>query len=131
MATRTMRRAPEIVRRRRVLVAAGDAACRLVCDRILSREDFEVREAVDGRAALAVAAEWTPDVLLADLQLRDAADALLVRLFRQRHPTTAVVCLAGAGAAIGRPPGAAAVLPKATTTLDDLVRAVEGAARAA
>jgi DNA-binding NarL/FixJ family response regulator len=57
-----------------------------------------VAEAVDGTAAVAMAARLHPDVVVMDLALPGDLDGLeATRLIRQEHPATAVVALSGYG----------------------------------
>ena len=54
---------------RRVLVVDDDEAIRDLLDDVLELEGYESRCAPDGEAALAVAADWTPDVIVLDLMM--------------------------------------------------------------
>ena len=52
--------------RRVLLVDDDDSVRRPVCQ-VLTDEGYEVREATNGREAMAVLGEWEPDVILLDL----------------------------------------------------------------
>ena len=54
---------------RRVLVVDDDEAIRDLLDDVLELEGYESRSASDGEAALAAAADWTPDLIVLDLMM--------------------------------------------------------------
>ena len=54
---------------RRVLVVDDDEAIRDLLDDVLELEGYESRIASDGEAALAAAADWTPDLIVLDLMM--------------------------------------------------------------
>ena len=54
---------------RRVLVVDDDEAIRDLLDDVLELEGYESRTAEDGAAALQLAAEWTPDLIVLDLMM--------------------------------------------------------------
>jgi two-component system chemotaxis response regulator CheY len=54
---------------RRVLVVDDDEAIRDLLDDVLELEGYEARIAPDGEAALAAAADWTPDLIVLDLMM--------------------------------------------------------------
>src|SRR5687768_15476065 len=53
----------------RVLVVDDDEAIRDLLDDVLELEGYEARCAPDGEAALSVASDWTPDVIVLDLMM--------------------------------------------------------------
>jgi DNA-binding response OmpR family regulator len=100
-----------------VLLIEDDESVRHVVVEALADEGYLVREAADGRAALALLAAWQPDVILLDLmmpgldgrafraeqrRLTAVADVPLVVLSASRHAPAAGVEL-GAAAVIAKP----------------------------
>jgi two-component system alkaline phosphatase synthesis response regulator PhoP len=53
----------------RVLVVDDEPAIRLLCRVNLQAEGFSVEEAADGAAAMALAREWHPDLILLDVMM--------------------------------------------------------------
>jgi CheY-like chemotaxis protein len=53
----------------RVLVVDDEPAIRLLCRVNLQAEGFSVKEAADGAAAMALAREWHPDLILLDVMM--------------------------------------------------------------
>src|SRR6476646_5173529 len=53
----------------RVLVVDDEPAIRLLCRVNLQAEGFSVKEAADGAAAMALAREWLPDLILLDVMM--------------------------------------------------------------
>jgi CheY-like chemotaxis protein len=53
----------------RVLVVDDEPAIRLLCRVNLQAEGFSVKEAADGVAAMALAREWHPDLILLDVMM--------------------------------------------------------------
>ena len=102
---------------RRALVIEDDEAIRAVIEAVLGDEGWAVREAPGAAAALAILAEWRPDVILLDLMLpgmdaagfraaqRDRALALDVPLIvvSASRGTTARAVELGAAAALTKP----------------------------
>ena len=71
---------------RRVPVVDDDDDLRgLVCD-VLTDEGHQVRDARNGRDAMAVLSEWRPDVILLDLQMPEM-DGWTFLAEQQAHPT--------------------------------------------
>jgi len=78
-----------------VLVVDDEAAVRLVARRGLEELGYAVLEAEDGRAALAVLAERTVDVVLTDLVMPNLGGADVGRAVRRQWPHVAVVYMSG------------------------------------
>ena len=53
----------------RVLVVDDEPAIRLLCRVNLQAEGFSVKEAADGAAAMTLAREWHPDLILLDVMM--------------------------------------------------------------
>jgi CheY-like chemotaxis protein len=53
----------------RVLVVDDEPAIRLLCRVNLQAEGFSVKEAADGAAAMTLAREWQPDLILLDVMM--------------------------------------------------------------
>jgi|SRR5579871_6516156 len=54
---------------RSVLLVEDDEGIRHVVAEVLTVEGYEVRQAEDGRGALAALTDWSPDVILLDLMM--------------------------------------------------------------
>ena len=77
---------------RRVLVVDDHPSFRRCARALLVAEGFEVvGEAEDGAAALALAAELEPDLVLLDVQLPDIDGFAVAARLRDRDPRVAVV----------------------------------------
>jgi DNA-binding NtrC family response regulator len=112
-----------------VLLADDDEDIRVVFEMVLS-ERYDVRGAESAKAALALAAQIEPDVLLLDWTLPDAdGDQVIARLREQGKPLAAipVVIVSGASTvhALARQFGVLAC-PKPCDA-DQLISAVEQA----
>jgi DNA-binding response OmpR family regulator len=53
----------------RILVVDDEPAIRLLCRVNLEAEGFQVKEAADGAAAVSIAREWLPDLILLDVMM--------------------------------------------------------------
>ena len=73
------------VGRRVLLVDDDDDVRRAVCE-VLTDEGYEVREATNGRDAMAMLGEWEPDAILLDL-LMPEMDGWTFLAEQQEHPT--------------------------------------------
>src|SRR5438093_8078538 len=77
----------------RVLIVEDNADLAAGIEYNLGLEGYETRIADDGRRALTVAAEWTPDVILLDLMLPELDGYQVLQALRGRGDTTPVVIL--------------------------------------
>ena len=71
---------------RRVLLVDDDDSIRRPVCQVLTDEGYEVREATNGREAMAVLGEWEPDVILLDL-LMPEMDGWTFLAEQQEHST--------------------------------------------
>lgn len=83
--------------RQRVLVVDDDPQIVAGLSALLE-EEWEVRTAQTGREALSAFAEFSPDVVLCDVQLPDFSGIDLLHQFKMYSETTAVIMMSGAGA---------------------------------
>ena len=77
----------------RILIVEDNADLAAGIEYNLGLEGYETRIADDGRRALTVAAEWTPDVILLDLMLPELDGYQVLQALRGRGDTTPVVIL--------------------------------------
>ena len=117
----------------RVLVVDDDPDIRSFVTLALAMEGYAVREAEDGRDALAVLSAWRPDLILLDLMM----PGMDGRAFRERQrsaPELAAIPVVMMSAAHALMAARAALQPSATLAtpfgLDELAAAVRGCARA-
>ncbi len=66
-----------------ILLVEDDVANAMLVERILTRHDYRLIQAADGEAAIALAAESTPDLILIDLGLPDIDGQTLIVLMRE------------------------------------------------
>ena len=79
-----------------ILIADDEPNIRRMVGALLAAEGWEVRDAADGRAAIARAAEVEPDVVLLDLMMPHDTDGLeALAAFRERWPELPVVMMSG------------------------------------
>jgi CheY-like chemotaxis protein len=114
----------------RVLVVDDDAETRYVLVQALQDEGYAVTEAADGGIALALLAEWPPDLILLDLFMPNLDGWGFCGAYAQRPPPRAPVVLLTAATlsdtqmSQGRPlPDTAATVTK-PFDLDELLAVV-------
>ena len=79
-----------------VLIADDEPNIRRMVGALLRAEGYEVREAPDGRGALAQVLEGEPDVALLDLMMPGELDGMQVLAkLREQHPELPVVMMSG------------------------------------
>jgi two-component system nitrogen regulation response regulator NtrX len=78
-----------------VLIVDDESNIRRLVGRLLEEEGHHVREAADGRAALAAIEEAEPDVLLLDLALPGDDGMTVLGTVRERWPALPVVMMSG------------------------------------
>jgi CheY-like chemotaxis protein len=100
---------------RRVLVVDDDQDVLTLVSEVLTDEGLSVRTARNGMDALAIAASWSPDLILLDIQMPIMDGWEFVRTYRQSPgPHAPIIVLTGGrgGAAYAREAGAQGSLPK-------------------
>jgi DNA-binding NtrC family response regulator len=80
----------------RILIVDDDLQISAGLSALLS-DDWEVRTANDGRQALVAFGEFSPDVVLLDVQLPDASGIDLLHQLKMYSETTAVIMMSGMG----------------------------------
>ena len=82
-----------------VLIVDDEPNLRRMVAALLSAEGYEVREAADGRAGMAVARDNEPDVALVDLMMPGDLDGIAtMTALRDRFPDLPVVMMSGKAA---------------------------------
>lgn len=115
---------------RRVLVVDDHPSFRRCARTLLSSEGFEVvGEAEDGSAALALAAELSPDLVLVDIQLPDINGFEVVSRLHAQDPELAIILVSSRdrsayGSSIGTS-GARGFITKADLSGAALARLLE------
>jgi DNA-binding NtrC family response regulator len=82
--------------RDRILIVDDDPAISSGLEALLS-DDWEVRTAADGRSAIVAFGEFSPDVVLLDVQLPDTTGIELLGQFKMYSEAAAVIMMSGAG----------------------------------
>jgi two-component system response regulator AtoC len=80
-----------------VLVVDDDGSTRQLLTRLLAQPSVEVHTAGTAQAALRMADEIGPDVVLLDLRLPDADGVTVLASLRSRHPDTSVIMITAFG----------------------------------
>jgi response regulator RpfG family c-di-GMP phosphodiesterase len=81
----------------RILVVDDEESVRTVLRLALQRDGYDVREAEDGRAALALLPTWAPDVVVSDLLMPGVDGIELLRQAKAADDTIGFVVLTGVG----------------------------------
>ena len=76
-----------------VLVVDDEPGVRQGITQVLSDQGYTVRNAVDGKEALALMAETVPDLVLLDVRLPGLDGIELLKIIRQDHPDVGVVMI--------------------------------------
>ena len=82
--------------RNRILIVDDDEQVSAGLEALLS-DDWEVRTAANGRAAVVAFGEFSPDVVLLDVQLPDTTGVDLLHQFKMYAESTAVIMMSGGG----------------------------------
>ena len=88
--------------KRRILVVEDDRTLRQALTFNLSREDYDVRVAVDGEQALAAARDQGLDLILLDIMLPGMSGLEVLRVIRGEGITTPVIVVSAKGDEIDR-----------------------------
>ena len=80
-----------------VLIVDDDTSTRQLLTRLLAHPSVEVHTAPTGQAALQMADEIGPDVVLLDLRLPDVDGGHVLAALRSRHPETSVIMMTAFG----------------------------------
>ena len=81
----------------RILIVDDEESTRELFAELLQRWGYEVDQTADGHAALKIAAETRPDVIISDLVMPKLDGLALVRALREEQPDTPVVIITGKG----------------------------------
>jgi len=81
----------------RILIVDDEESTRELFAELLQRWGYDVDQTADGHAALKIAAEMHPDVIISDLVMPKLDGLALVRALREEQPDTPVVIITGKG----------------------------------
>jgi CheY-like chemotaxis protein len=95
----------------KILVVDDEPDQRFLTRRVLERAGHEVKDAENGAVGLAVASDWTPDLIITDLMMPVMDGPELIRRLR-RDPATARIPIVATSADDIPADGADAVVPK-------------------
>jgi DNA-binding NtrC family response regulator len=87
---------PDSSLRNLILIVDDDPHITAGLEALLS-EEWDVRTAADGRSAVVAFGEYSPDVVLLDVQLPDTTGIDLLHQFKMYSEATAVIMMSGAG----------------------------------
>ncbi len=94
--------------RNKLLLVDDEPSLRRVLAAVLTELGHEVRTAEDGFTALKQMHDWTPDILLSDLNMPGMSGFELLSVVRRRLPGIYVIATSGAYAGASVPTGVAA-----------------------
>src|SRR5688500_2934297 len=80
----------------RILIVDDDPQIASGLEALLS-DAWEVRTAADGRSAIVAFGEFSPDVVLLDVQLPDTTGVDVLHQFKMYAESTAVIMMSGVG----------------------------------
>jgi DNA-binding NtrC family response regulator len=86
-----------VSQRKYVMVVDDEATARSGLEKLLLQEGFEVASASDGAAALEVAAERVPDLVVTDLKMPGMDGLELLRRLREQHENLPVIVVTAFG----------------------------------
>lgn len=89
----------------RVLVVDDEPIILETMTAILESEDFAVRTAEDGFAALVTLRQTPPDIIISDLRMPNMSGFELLSVVRRRFPHIPVIAISGEYIVAGMPPG--------------------------
>ncbi len=81
----------------RILLVDDDDAVRSTLRRALTRLGYEVREASNGKEAMKLCAQETPDLVMTDIIMPEQEGLETIRAIRRLHPGLKVVAMSGGG----------------------------------
>ena len=81
----------------RILIVDDEESTREIFAELLQRWGYEVDQTADGHAALKIAAETRPDVIISDLVMPKLDGLALTRALREESPDTPVIIITGKG----------------------------------
>ncbi|MBM4193718.1 MAG: sigma-54-dependent Fis family transcriptional regulator [Gemmatimonadetes bacterium] len=80
---------------RRILVVDDEQGIRAALTQLLEYEGYDVRTALGGTEALAVAADWRPQLIFLDVKMAGMDGIETLRRLRERDPAATVVMISG------------------------------------
>src|SRR5579875_1769737 len=89
----------------RVLVVDDEPIILETMTAILRSEDFAVRTADNGFAALVTLRQTPPDIIISDLRMPEMSGFEFLSVVRRRFPHIPVIAVSGEYVAAGMPPG--------------------------
>ncbi len=122
-----------------IVLVDDDEAVRVIVRMALERMGYEVREASNGREAMKLLADRTPDLVLTDIIMPEQEGIETIGAVRRKFPTVRVIAMSGGGrisatdylqTAISMGADAVLAKPFANEELEKLVAKVLATARA-
>ncbi len=86
-----------------ILVVDDEQPIRELVQTLLEMHGYEVVQAADGRAALALLRETSPDLLVTDIFMPEMEGLEMIQKVRALHPTLGIIAMSGG---VPRGPGA-------------------------
>lgn len=122
-----------------IVLVDDDEAVRVIVRMALERMGYEVREASNGREAMRLLAEKTPDLVLTDIIMPEQEGIETIGAVRRKYPAVRVIAMSGGGrisatdylqTAISMGADAVLAKPFANEELEELVAKVLASAKA-
>ena len=122
-----------------IVLVDDDEAVRVIVRMAIERMGYEVREASNGREAMKLLADRTPDLVLTDIIMPEQEGIETIGAVRRKFPTVRVIAMSGGGrisatdylqTAISMGADAVLAKPFANEELEKLVAKVLATARA-
>jgi CheY-like chemotaxis protein len=112
---------------RKILIVDDNVSLRSTLSVILTTLGYDVRSAMDGFSALNEIRQWSPDVLVSDLNMPGMSGFELLSVVRRRFPQMRVIAMSGAFTGDAVPPNVAAdAFYRKGTGIESLLRMLDG-----
>jgi CheY-like chemotaxis protein len=81
----------------RILIIEDNEAVLRVMSRMLTGSGYDVQEASNGKAGLALYRQWATDIVITDIVMPDVEGLEVIRELRKTDPTVRIIAMSGGG----------------------------------